>query len=38
MQENIMIALEIMGKGMGGVFIATLLIIAVVWILKKIAK
>lgn len=36
--ENIMIALEIMGKGMAGVFVATLLIMAVVWILKKVSK
>jgi len=38
MQENIWIALEIMWKGMGGVFVATLLIMAVVWVLKKITK
>jgi len=38
MQENIIIALEIMGKGMAGVFVATLLIMLIVWILKKVSK
>lgn len=33
--ENIVIALEIMWKGMAGVFAATLLIMLVVWILSK---
>ena len=33
--ENIVIALEIMWKGMTGVFAATLLIMLVVWILSK---
>jgi len=38
MQENIVIALEIMWKGMAGVFAATLLIMLVVWIMKKICS
>lgn len=38
MQENIMIALEIMGKGMAGIFVATILVMGVVWILKKVCK
>ncbi len=33
--DNILIALEIMGKGMAGIFTATLLVIAVVWLLAK---
>lgn len=38
MKENVMIALEIMWKGMAGVFVATLLIVLVVWLLKKFSK
>lgn len=33
--EDILIALEIMWKGMAGVFVATLLIMTVVWVLGK---
>ena len=33
--ENIIIALEIMWKGMAGVFAAAILIMLVVWILGK---
>ncbi len=36
--ENTMIALEIMGKGMSGIFIATLLIVGVVCLLEKITS
>lgn len=36
MSENILIALEIMGKGMAGIFAATLLIVAVVSLLSRI--
>lgn len=38
MVENILIALEIMWKGMLGVFVAILLIMLVVWLLGKISK
>lgn len=38
MSDNIIIALEIMAKGMGGIFIATLLIIGVVCLLSKITS
>lgn len=38
MIENILIALEIMWKGMVGVFAATLLIMLVVWLLSKFSK
>ncbi len=38
MAQNLLIALEIMGKGMAGIFIATLLIIGVVVILSKITS
>lgn len=33
--DNILIALEIMGKGIASIFTATLLVIAVVWLLAK---
>lgn len=36
--NDILIALEIMWKGMAGVFAATLLIMAVVWGLGKFSK
>lgn len=36
--DNIMIALEIMWKGMAGVFAATILIMLVVWILGKCSR
>ena len=35
MTENILMALEIMWKGMVGIFAATILIMLVVWILSK---
>ncbi|WP_342756992.1 hypothetical protein [Kineothrix sedimenti] len=35
MMDNVIIALEIMGKGMGGIFIATLLIIGIAMLLSK---
>ncbi len=33
--ENFIISLEIMGKGMGGIFVATILIMIIVWALGK---
>jgi Na+-transporting methylmalonyl-CoA/oxaloacetate decarboxylase gamma subunit len=36
--NTIMAALEIMGKGMAGIFAAILIIILCVWILGKIGK
>lgn len=36
--ENAIIALEIMGKGMAGIFVATLLIVAIVYLLGKITS
>lgn len=33
--ENFMIALEIMVKGMGGIFAACLIIMAAVWVMSK---
>lgn len=38
MSENILIALEIMWKGMAGIFVATLLIMAVVYLMGKLGK
>lgn len=38
MMHNAIIALEIMGKGMAGIFVATLLIIGVVCLLAKITN
>lgn len=38
MMHQTVIALEIMGKGMAGIFIATLLIIGVVCLLNKITN
>lgn len=38
MVQNAFIALEIMGKGMAGIFIATLLIIGVVLLLAKVTS
>lgn len=36
--ENIFAALEIMGKGMAGIFAAILVIMLCVWIMGKIGK
>ncbi len=36
MTENVLMALEIMVKGMVGIFAATILIMLLVWILSKI--
>ncbi len=36
MMENFMIALEIMAKGLAGVFIALIIIAICVWIMQKI--
>lgn len=36
--ENIMIALEIMWKGMAGIFAAVLIIMAIVYLLGKMGK
>lgn len=38
MTENLMIALEIMGKGMGGIFAAILIIMGCVMVMRKILK
>lgn len=38
MSETVWIALEIMWKGMAGIFVATLLIMAVVYLLGKLGK
>lgn len=38
MWNNFMIALEIMGKGMGGIFVSILLIMGVVMVMGKILK
>ena len=35
--DNFMIALEIMAKGMGGIFVACLVIMAAVWVMRKIS-
>lgn len=35
MSENIIVALEIMGFGMAGIFAAIIVIIAFVWLLQK---
>lgn len=35
MSENVMKALEIMGSGMLGIFVAIIVIIALVWALQK---
>lgn len=35
MSENVMKALEIMGSGMVGIFVAIIVIIALVWVLQK---
>ena len=36
MSENILIAFEILGKGMGGIFVALIVIAICVWIMQKI--
>ncbi|MDO5135593.1 MAG: hypothetical protein Q4D55_06020 [Eubacteriales bacterium] len=36
--DNIMAALEIMGKGMAGIFVAILVIMACVWIMGRMGK
>lgn len=38
MQENLMLALEIMGKGMAGIFVVILIITGVVILLSKVTK
>ncbi|WP_283245075.1 hypothetical protein [Qiania dongpingensis] len=38
MWENFLISLEIMGKGMGGIFVAILIIVALVWIMNRFGK
>ena len=38
MAENVLMALEIMWKGMVGIFAATILIMLVVWVLSKISS
>ncbi len=38
MTENVLMALEIMVKGMVGIFAATILIMLLVWILSKISS
>ena len=38
MMENLLIALEIMGKGMGGIFLSILIIMGCVIIMGKILK
>lgn len=35
MMENFMISLEIMAKGMGGIFAACLIIMGAVWIMSQ---
>lgn len=37
MAENFLVALEIMAKGMGGIFAACLIIMAAVWIMGKLS-
>ncbi len=36
--ENVRVALEVMGKGMGGIFVALGIIAVCVWIMQKIFK
>ncbi len=36
--DNVMIALEVMGKGMGGIFAALGIIAICVWVMQKIFK
>ena len=36
--ENILIALEIMWKGMAGIFVAVLIIMAIVYLLGRLGK
>jgi Na+-transporting methylmalonyl-CoA/oxaloacetate decarboxylase gamma subunit len=38
MYDNFLISLEIMMKGMGGIFAACLIIMAAVWIMGKISS
>lgn len=38
MTENFMIALEILGKGMGGIFVSILIIMGCVIVMRKILK
>lgn len=35
--DNFLVALEIMAKGMGGIFVACLVIMAAVWVMSKIS-
>ncbi len=36
--NNVQIALEVMGKGMGGIFAALVIIAVSVWIMQKVFK
>lgn len=36
--NNVAIAFEIMGKGMGGIFVTILIVMACVWIMSKLGK
>ena len=36
--NNVTIAFEIMGKGMGGIFVTILIVMACVWIMSKLGK
>lgn len=38
MSQTVIYALEIMGKGMAGIFVATLLIMLLVYVMGKIGK
>lgn len=38
MWDNVVIALEIMGKGMAGIFAAILVITAIVWCMGKMSR
>lgn len=35
--DNFLVSLEIMAKGMGGIFVACLVIMAAVWVMSKIS-
>ena len=36
--NNVAIAFEIMGKGMGGIFVTILIVMVSVWIMSKLGK
>ena len=36
--NNVAIAFEIMGKGMGGIFVTILIVMACVWIMSKLGR